>query len=298
VVAPKSSGRDITFSTAVKRWLRDLEVADRSPSTVQWYELRLNLIAREKGFDRVTDLDRDSFEDYVAGLRQAGKSPAYVRGWYRAVQAFLNWCRQEGVEISPSMVSERGRTWFAPKKPTLPETHIEIYDEEALDRIFDAAGSARNRVFLQLLAGTGLRLDEALSLTLDDIEDDRIRVKRGKGRKVRFVPISPRLAKSVERWVERDRPEGRSDRLFVGEDGRPLSRPAVFSIMARIKRRTGLRVHAHGFRHTFATTYLRKGGELERLRRILGHTSYTVVSRYVHLAGADLGRDIGDLAPY
>lgn len=58
---------------------------------------------------------------------------------------------------------------------------------------------------------------------------------------------------------------------------------------------TGLPVHAHAFRHTFATNYLRKGGEINRLRLILGHTTFKMTSRYVHMAGADLGRDIDDL---
>ena len=52
------------------------------------------------------------------------------------------------------------------------------------------------------------------------------------------------------------------------------------------------------FRHTFATRYLSNGGEMERLRRILGHTSYVMVMRYVHLDKGDLGRDFDLRAPF
>ncbi len=60
----------------------------------------------------------------------------------------------------------------------------------------------------------------------------------------------------------------------------------------------GIQVHAHKFRHTFATEYLRNGGEIERLRRILGHTTYLMVMRYVHLDKGDLGRDFDLRSPF
>ena len=54
----------------------------------------------------------------------------------------------------------------------------------------------------------------------------------------------------------------------------------------------------HKFRHTFATEYLRRGGEMERLRRIVGHTTYSTVMRYVHLDKGDLGRDFDQWSPF
>jgi hypothetical protein len=54
-------------------------------------------------------------------------------------------------------------------------------------------------------------------------------------------------------------------------------------LLRRIKDRVGFKCHAHKFRHTFATEYLRNGGDIERLRRILGHSSYVMVMRYLHL---------------
>ena len=58
------------------------------------------------------------------------------------------------------------------------------------------------------------------------------------------------------------------------------------------------RVYAHKFRHIFATEYLRRGGEIERLCRILGYTTYVMVMRYVHLDKGDLYRDFETCAPF
>ncbi len=52
------------------------------------------------------------------------------------------------------------------------------------------------------------------------------------------------------------------------------------------------------FRHTFATEYLRKGGDIERLRRVLGHSSYVMVMRYLHLDKGDLGKDFDLRSPF
>lgn len=223
----------------------------------------------------------------------------------RFIRGFIGWARDEGYAISPSLVSEHGEHWFAIRKPTEVQLDITTYSQEDLERISDAAAhtgdtftAQRNRLFIRLLAGTGLRLTEALSLELKDVQEDRLRVRSGKGRKPRWVPLSGRLQRDLNRYIERIRPDEDSDRLFVLRDGRPMTGGAVASLFRRIRAEVGFRVHPHGLRHTFATEYLRRGGEIERLRRILGHTSYAMVSRYVHLAGADLGRGIDELAPY
>jgi len=100
------------------------------------------------------------------------------------------------------------------------------------------------------------------------------------------------------RYINRTRPSSSSELLLVLRDGRPVSVACVSRFFQRLRGRVGFRVHAHKFRHTFATEYLRRGGEIERLRRILGHTTYVMVMRYVHLDKGDLYRDFDRCAPF
>jgi site-specific recombinase XerD len=147
-----------------------------------------------------------------------------------------------------------------------------------------------------------MRVGELCALTLDDIEDEGeaafFKIRRGKGAKFRRVPISQRLRRELVRYLNRIRPETSSNALLVRPDGQPVRLQTVTELLKRIRRKVQFRVHAHRFRHTFATEYLRHGGEIERLRRILGHTTYVMVMRYVHLDKDDLYRDFDQRSPF
>src|SRR5260370_1896059 len=136
-----------------------------------------------------------------------------------------------------------------------------------------------------------MRVGELSALTLEDIEDDGdapfLKIKRGKGAKFRRVPVSRQLRRELVRYVNRQRPECQSDRLLVLSDGRPVSVGCVSHLFGRLHHRLGFKVYAHKFRHTFTTQYLRRGGEIEPLRPVLGPTTYAIVMRHVHLGKRD-----------
>ena len=113
----------------------------------------------------------------------------------------------------------------------------------------------------------------------DDGDAAFLKIKRGKGAKFRRVPVSRQLRRELVRYANRQRPDCQSDRLLVLSEGTPVTVGCCSHLFSRLHHRLGFRIYAHKFRHTFATEYLRRGGEIERLRRILGHTTYTMVMR-------------------
>lgn len=236
--------------------------------------------------------------EFVGSLRKAGRSPHYVRGWYQVFRTLIGWAREEGLEVHPSLLREDAERWFAIKKPIETESEVEIFSDEDLERIYEAAGQPRNVMFCRLLAGTGLRLSEALNLVVEDVQDDRLRVRQGKGRKPRWVPLTRQLQRDLHRYIEHVRGDLESDRLFPNRSEQAWSRSSAEELMRRLRLTTKLPVKAHAFRHTFATEYLRRGGEIDRLRRILGHTTFAMTAKYARLAGVDLSRDIEKLAAH
>jgi site-specific recombinase XerD len=111
-----------------------------------------------------------------------------------------------------------------------------------------------------------------------------------KGLKTRRVPISPKLAAAVKRYEGRHRPEVEHGALLINEHGRPYSRWGIDSMTDRLQRRVGFRVHAHAFRHSFATVETKLGWNFEHLRAAMGHADYKELQRYVRLATE---RDLG-----
>jgi integrase len=179
---------------------------------------------------------------------------------------------------------------------------MESYSEAQLERVLEAAPEGWPRLAILILLGTGMRVGELCALGLEDIEDEGetafFKIRRGKGAKFRRVPSAAACAAKLVRYLNRIRPPSSAPELLLRQDGKPVRLQTVTELLKRIKRRVGFRVHAHKFRHTFATEYLRQGGEIERLRRILGHTTYVMVMRYVHLDKSDLYQDFDLRSPF
>jgi site-specific recombinase XerD len=96
----------------------------------------------------------------------------------------------------------------------------------------------------------------------------------------------------VRRYETRYRRDSDFPGLLISDrTGRPLGTRGIDSMMDRLQRRVGFRVHAHAFRHTFATVAVKLGWNLERLRVAMGHEDYGTLFRYVRLASV---RDLGD----
>lgn len=94
---------------------------------------------------------------------------------------------------------------------------------------------------------------------------------------VQRVPISPKLAAAIKRYEARQRPEATCPSLLVNRRGRPYDRLWMDDVMDRLQKRVGVRVHARGFRHTFATVATKLGWNLEHLRTAMGYADYKVL---------------------
>jgi integrase len=113
----------------------------------------------------------------------------------------------------------------------------------------------------------------------------RVRWDAGaKGRRSRRVPITPKLAAAVKRYEARHRRETDAPNLLINKHGKPYEGGGIKAMMDRLQERTGFHVHAHAFRHTFATVATKLCWNFEHLRAAMGHSEYAMLQRYVRLA--------------
>lgn len=144
---------------------------------------------------------------------------------------------------------------------------------------------------MRLLYRAGLRCEEALELTLRDVDVRRgeVRVNRGKGDRDRVVWIDEATAEILDRWKQ-IRPRG--EWFFCTLQGTQLDDGYVRRMVARYGRKAGLtiRCHPHLLRHTYASELLEDGFSILDVQRLLGHADLATTSIYLHLSDETLRR--------
>ncbi len=150
--------------------------------------------------------------------------------------------------------------------------------------------SRKQRMLLTTMYATGMRVGEAVQLTVADIDSRRmtILVARGKGNKQRLVPLSPKLLTELRLfWQTHRNPVW----LFPSrQPDQPLRIQAVEGACRRARARAGLkrRFNTHVLRHTFATELLEAGVDLFSIQKILGHRSLSTTANYTHVRRSHL----------
>jgi integrase/recombinase XerD len=238
---------------------------------------------------RLDDIVRADCETFLATFQDRGCKPNTLKAYHRVLDALFN-----------RLVAEEQLTTSPMKrvpKPRVPDELIKPLTPEELKRLLEQPDRTtftglRDAAFIALLADSGLRVSEALSLTLGD-SDTRHRSLSlvGKGAKARTVFYGNTAARHLAAYLKR-RPEGQPDEpLFLSSLGEGLDR---FNMSARIHRYgqaagiKGKRVSPHTLRHTFAISWLLGGGDALSLQRLLGHASPEMTARYVNFAAKDL----------
>lgn len=161
---------------------------------------------------------------------------------------------------------------------------LEYLNDYYMSSINFSKEALRNLVIFYMLNDTGLRINELLNLKVNDFKfsENTIHVKVTKTRNERYVFFTSPTKVLIKKLITRDRTK---DYLFKSyQSGKQLTVDNVESICFRIEKKLKLSstIRPHKWRHTFATNYLKKGGDLETLRLILGHSSIKTTQRYLH----------------
>ena len=285
---------DLRLDDLAREWLLELRVMGRSARTIEFYDQKLKQYLRESPVQLLSELTAVELKRYLGELRDRGLSDHTIHGAYEVLKALGNWAHREGYPVQPALLMVRG--------PKVAQKEMETFTAAQIRLLLEMAPEGWQRLTVQVLLGTGMRLGELVALTVEDLEDDGelafLKIRRGKGGKFRRAPLSDRLHREVSRYLNRWRPPSATPALLIQRGGRPVSEVTVSELFRRLRLKTGMAVRAHKLRHTFATEYLRNGGDIERLRRILGHTTYVMVMRYVHLDKGDLSRDFNSRTPF
>ena len=183
-----------------------------------------------------------------------------------------------------------------PKKPLLLP---KLLNEEELARLFNALTNRKHKAMLFTAYSAGLRVSEIVNLKLADIDSKRMQifVGRAKGKKDRYVNLSPVLLDILRRYITEYDPR---PKLFLFESEQSFSAypiRTVQQIFANAKRKAGIRkeVGIHSLRHSFATHLLDKGTDIRYIKELLGHFDIKTTERYLHVSKKNLVNIISPL---
>ncbi len=159
--------------------------------------------------------------------------------------------------------------------------------EEELRRLFESAVNLKHKAILFTAYSAGLRVSEVINLRLQDIDRERkqLFVYCSKGKKDRYVALSPMLLDVLENYYRMCQPKP-ANYLFEGDEpGKPFSTRSAQNIFHNAKIKAGISktISFHGLRHSFATHMLEKGVDVKYIKEILGHFNIKTTERYLHI---------------
>ncbi len=291
-----------------EQWLLENELGAKSPKTIRARRLltsKLSWFLREKGHTTCGTPELRAFLGHIANgheekagrwgeTNQAGKRqvrPRTILTYFTDLRTFFRFLVSEGA-LSESPVDKITR-------PANRPDQIRPFTEDQVQSILGAARRGphptRDEAILLFLLDTGARASEVAGLRVCDLDIHGRRAQvLGKGNKHRSVFFGATTARMLFRYLNEHR-RAEDDPVFLADGGfkagEALEPNGLLLLVRRLGKAAGLtavRCSPHTFRHTFAVTFLRAGGNTFTLQQLLGHTSLAMTMRYVALAQADL----------
>ena len=271
----------------------EFSLSERAESTQQWVHKKLKYFVAwyEQSGKELEQITAADMRKYLDGMRskpsdRTGRelSSHTVHGHARVIRGFLYWCdREDYLARRPKLQMPRTEKKVV---PTLSADQIQKMFL-ACEKEYTPELRVRDRAILSVLLDTGIRAGELMSLTLErthlEVSDPHLLVK-GKGFKQREVGLGKKARAALGKYTSRYRRKTTGqDVVFLTRFGQPFTLNGLDQMLGRLGKWAGLegvRVSAHVWRHTFAMNYLRNGGDVYKLSRLLGHTSIVQTEIY------------------
>lgn len=273
----------------------------RSLNTLAAYRRDLSRYVDALGVIPVEDATLTDIEEFHHQLRASDRKPATINRTMTAVRGLHRFMFAEGLTTADASADmELGG---------LPRSLPKALSEADITALLEAptgsmAPARRDRALLELLYGTGMRISELTTLSLEDLDLEAALLRvTGKGNKQRLVPIGSLAASATAQWLSdqgrpvlaKSPPASRdADRaLFLNQRGTRLSRQGAWGIIRKHALRVGLadRMSPHVLRHSCATHMLDHGADIRTVQELLGHASVSTTQLYTKVSSELLLRE-------
>jgi len=310
----------LKLSKALTGYLQYKAAEGLSPRTLEVYEQHLKQWLDHAGDVDVSTVQPNDLRDHLAWMRTEYKprrfsgseqplAPKTVRNIWVSLAAFYHWA---SVELNiPNPMK-------AVPAPKFEEAPVEPFTREEIEALLKACEycqlaettdrrrftmrrptGKRDRALILTLLDSGLRASELCALKIGDVDakTGKVLIKHGvtggaKGGKGRTVFLGKAVRRALWLYLSsREDGEDADAPLFLGKFNRPMTRDVLRQVIRSLGKKAQIKnCHPHRFRHTFAITYLREGGDVFTLQALLGHHSLDMVQHYARIAEIDIER--------
>lgn len=274
-----------------------------SENTIMNYEKELKkynqyLIEHNINYQKITREEIRTYLKYLDDLKYKNSS---ISRNVSTIRSFYEYLVLKKVLES--------NVWKQIKNPKVKRKIPNFLTTMELEKIFSSQNletpyEVRNRLIIELLFATGLRVSELVNIKLIDItmSDKSIRTL-GKGSKERIVYFGEYAKEILEKYLKESRTllleQKKSDYLFVGKNSTKLTRNRISEILEEEMKKIGLHHHIspHVLRHTFATQLLNNGADIRSVQELLGHENLSTTQIYTHITSEQLRKSYRDNMP-
>jgi integrase/recombinase XerD len=274
----------VDWKTTVKNYVQHLEKNNRSANTIRCYQKDWRLfeafyVNRYGSTPMLNAITSEQIEQFLHESQHVrGNQPSTLQRQYYALSSLFAFAYSEKI-IERNVALSVNRVQAEKKEP-------EWLSEDEMKQVAHAISHPIIRMIVIFLFYSGLRISEALSLKLEDVDLDKrtIFVRQGKGGKSRTVPLLPLLIPIVEQYLKNDRPKIESTFFFGTERTGRVSDVYVNRHIQRAVKKLGWnkKLSAHQLRHSYASYMLKQhpGIHLVHLKKLLGHESLASTGIY------------------
>ena len=271
----------MNLDDAVQLFIQDRETSSCGIYAIKAYQQHLMLLSkflRSRNTTCIEEVSPQQLISYLADLRSHNLSPATVRQRATHIRTFFRWVHTvKLIDTDPS------DSILIPRRPKqLPKT----LKPEEIKTLAATELPTRDKALLFLILDSGLRRSEVAQLELDDVDLQRgmAHVRHGKGNKERWVIFADKARDALTAWLHERHALCGVSALFTTKDGEAIKPGGIYKAVRRAALKAGVPARPHRLRHTFATNYLDRGGNIHDLQALMGHESITTTMIYVSVS--------------
>ncbi len=266
---------------ALDRFQQTLQLKGYSDSTLKTYKNEFNIFLKTLGKTNATSLTTKRIKDYLQ----------YCHTTLQLSENTIH-SRMNALKFFYEQVLKNEKIFWEIPRPKKPLQLPKLLNEIELRKLFNALENRKHKAMLFTAYSAGLRVSEIINLKLSDIDSQRMQilVQRAKGKKDRYVNLSPLLLDILRQYIKEYKPKPKTYLFESEQTFLPYPARTAQQIFMNAKRKAGIskEVGIHSLRHSFATHLLDKGTDIRYIKDLLGHFDIKTTERYLHVSTQQL----------